>query len=164
MHVSGFMVPAEKVFTCTSTDTIDHVLDIVVNKGVSAVVVMDRYQEALGLVTSSNLTAAYKNGIPVTHAVSEIMVKQPHLDTILDTDSRDTAAKMLETCGRHHAVVVNAQGHFVGLVSSWDVVAEVAKDARAWPWMRTDDGKVHPPISKTSPTASPKSASTSQVH
>ena len=158
MHVSAFMVPAEKVHTCTSKDTIDHVLEIVVEKGVSAVVVVDNYQEAVGMVTSSNLTAAYKKGVPVSHPVSEIMVKQPHLDTILDTDSRDTAAAMLESCGRHHAVVVNAQGHFVGLISAWDVVAEVAKDARAWPWMRTDDGKVHPSKSKTT------GATTGRVH
>lgn len=142
MHVSAFMVPADKVFTCTGEDTIQKVLDTVVQHQVSAVVVTGHYGEPAGLVTNTNLAAAYQQGVDRTAAISTIMSTQ--LDTLLDTDSRDTAASMLEQCSRHHAVVVNAQGHFVGLISAFDVVSEVAKDARAWPWMRTDDGKVHP--------------------
>jgi CBS domain-containing protein len=144
MHVSGFMQPASTVFHVKPTDTIARVLDLVVENPISAVVVTNEYGEPTGLVTKSNLVECYQKKIPVDTHVCEIMVKHSQLDTVLETDSRDDAAKMLEKCGRHHAIVVNAQGHYVGLISSFDVVSEVAKDSRAWPWMRTDDGKVHP--------------------
>ena len=145
MHVSAFMVPADKVHTCQPKDTIEKALNLVADYNISAIVVTGAYGEPAGIVTKTNLVSAYKNKIPLNRSVSEIMTKQPELHTLLDTDSRDAAAKMLEKCGHHHAVVVNAQGHFVGLISAWDIVAEVARDARAWPWSRTDDGKVHPP-------------------
>lgn len=136
------MVPAEKVQTCQPSDTIASVLDTIVGNHISAVVVTGEYGEPIGLVTNSDLVEGYHKKIPVEKPISELLPKH-QLDTLLDTDSRDTAARMLEKCHRHHAVVVNAQGHFVGLISAFDVVSEVAKDARAWPWMRTDDGKVH---------------------
>jgi CBS domain-containing protein len=64
--------------------------------------------------------------------------------TVLDTQSRDQVASAMEHEEIHHAVVVNKDGKFVGLVSAWDVTAECARDARAWPWTRTVNGKVHP--------------------
>lgn len=67
------------------------------------------------------------------------------LDTLLASDSRDTAARLLESQKRHHALVVDGCGKFVGLVSAWDVAAEVARDVRAWPWIRTDNGKINIP-------------------
>jgi len=42
----------------------------------------------------------------------------------------------------HHVLVVDDSSLFVGLVSSWDVSAEDAKDSRAWPYLRSDDGEI----------------------
>jgi CBS domain containing-hemolysin-like protein len=143
------MVPAAKVQACTRDTTIESVLDTMIANQISAIVVTGDYGDPVGLVTTSTLIKCYRDRIPLENAISDIMMEVG--DTLLDTDSRDTAARMLEQCGRHHAVVVNSQGHFVGLVSTFDVVSEVAKDARAWPWMRTDDGKVHPHKEQNAP-------------
>jgi hypothetical protein len=43
----------------------------------------------------------------------------------------------------HHAVVVDKEGEFKGLISSWDITAECARDDRAWPWNRQEGGKFH---------------------
>ena len=43
---------------------------------------------------------------------------------------RDDAAELLQREKIHHAVVVNEDGHFVGLFSSWDIARECALDAK----------------------------------
>jgi hypothetical protein len=40
MHVSGFMIPAEKVATCGPTDTIKKAMDLMLEQKISAVVVL----------------------------------------------------------------------------------------------------------------------------
>jgi len=159
MHVSAFMTPAAKVHSVTRHDSIAAALQLVVEHNISAVVVTGDYEdEPVGILTNKDLVLAYHKNLAQHENVSVLLnnnnKNNNKLDTLLDTDSRDTAAKMLHQCGRHHALVVNAQGHFVGLLSAYDVVREVARDAAAWPYPRTDDGKVHPPTSpkKQQPT------------
>jgi len=163
MHVSAFMIPADKVHTVNLDDSIATVLELVVEHDISAIVVTGEYEdEPVGIVTNKDLVTAYRKNLAHNEPVSVLLRnktknngddnrsnddQQIKLDTLLDTDSRDTAARMLDQCGRHHAIVVNAQGHFVGLLSAYDIVREVVRDAVAWPYPRTDDGKVHPLMS-----------------
>ena len=65
------------------------------------------------------------------------------LHCVLDTDNRDDAAKAMEKNQEHHSIVKTKDGEFVGVVSAWDIASEVAKDSRAWPWNRTDDGRIN---------------------
>lgn len=52
-------------------------------------------------------------------------------------------AQILEKNKTHHVVVVDEKhARFVGLVSSWDIASECAKDNRAWPYLRGEDGKI----------------------
>ena len=67
------------------------------------------------------------------------------LRKVVDTLARDEASKTFELNSIHHAVVVDKEGKFVGIISSWDIASEVAKDSRAWPWNRTPDGRIAPP-------------------
>lgn len=36
---------------------------------------------------------------------------------------------------------MDKDAEFVGLVSSWDIAVECARDDRAWPWNRPEGGK-----------------------
>jgi hypothetical protein len=38
-------------------------------------------------------------------------------------------------------VVDEEHSHFVGIISSWDIATECAKDDRAWPYLRTENGQ-----------------------
>jgi hypothetical protein len=49
----------------------------------------------------------------------------------------------------HHALVVDKNGDFRGLISSWDITAECARDDRAWPWNRQEGGKFAQRMSAT---------------
>lgn len=137
--VSGFMT--KDVVRCTEWDPIQAVLDEVVEKKISCVVVVGKDDKPVGLVTKSDLVAAYKLAIPLHQKVGVIMRKD--LKYVHDTDTRDAAAKAFEHEGNHHAIVLNGKDEFVGVISTWDIAAEVARDSRAWPWLRTEDGRVH---------------------
>ena len=48
----------------------------------------------------------------------------------------------------HHALVMNKNAEFVGLISSWGITVECARDDRAWPWNRPEEGKFHDDANK----------------
>ena len=74
------------------------------------------------------------------------------LTAVVDTMSKDEACKVLETNKKHHAVVIDKEGNFKGVISTMDIAMETAKDARAWPWIRQDAGKFVTPASPRGPT------------
>jgi CBS domain-containing protein len=141
MHVTGFMTPATKVFSCFDDSPIDRALTLMLTEKVSSIVVINRENQAVGIVTKTDLASSYHRGIDVQQPVSQIMSSE--LYTVRETDSRDTVADLFQKKRINHAVVLNSEGIFVGLVSSWDVAAECARDAKAWPWIRSDDGRIH---------------------
>ena len=144
MLVSGFMIPASKVVKVIESDTIGKVVDLMTEKKISAVVVVDSTgQRAIGLVTKTELLAAYKAGTPLQAKVGTIM--KTDMTQVKNNVDRDMAAKAFENTGDHHAIVMDSESsNFVGLISTWDIAAECAKDSRAWPWPRTADGHAHP--------------------
>ena len=142
MHVKGFMVPKEQVHVCTEWDTIHSAMETLLDKKISAVVVIDKDGKPVGILTKTDCVRAYHEGVSHSQKVGLIMVKD--VDTVLETDSRDQAASLFEHNHHHHAIVVDKDGHMVGLISAWDIARECSRDAKAWPWLRQDDGKVHP--------------------
>ena len=135
MHVSAIMVPADKVKKCTEWDHVDKVVNLMLEKKISAVVVMGEDDKPVGLVTKTDLVEAYYQGVPLHQRAGLVMAKD--LDTILETDPVEKAAAMFESQGHHHAVVLNEAGGFVGLISAWDIATECACSARAFPWTDT---------------------------
>ena len=146
MLVSGFMTPKDKAFQCNEWDPIEKVVSVIIENHISAVVIMDKDDEtkAVGIVTKTDLVQAYSQGISLHQKVGLIMVRD--LKTVPHTTNRDQVAKIFESARVHHALVDDSEtGAFLGIVSSWDVAAESARDSRAWPWNRTEDGKIHLP-------------------
>eukprot|EP00529_Nitzschia_sp_RCC80_P036786 CAMPEP_0113440038 /NCGR_PEP_ID=MMETSP0014_2-20120614/352_1 /TAXON_ID=2857 /ORGANISM="Nitzschia sp." /LENGTH=193 /DNA_ID=CAMNT_0000330821 /DNA_START=497 /DNA_END=1081 /DNA_ORIENTATION=- /assembly_acc=CAM_ASM_000159 len=145
MKVSGFMVPAKKVIKCEPTDTLRTVMDLMLKNKVGCLVVIapkvPLTVAPLGIVTKTDLMEAYKKGFTLDgHTVDEVMSKD--LETCVETMDRDDAAKVLERNQDHHALVINKNGDFCGLISSWDITTEVAKDSRAWPFLRPETGRI----------------------
>jgi CBS domain-containing protein len=147
------MVPAEEVATCVPSDTIRTALDAILQKKIGAVVILDDgpFQKPLGIVTKTDLVAAYQKGLAVDSPIGEIM--STDLETVNDNQSRDQAAHAFEQNKNHHAIVVNSKGTFMGIISAWDIAAEAARDDDAYPWqnLRAKDGKFHKPTGPTSP-------------
>jgi CBS domain-containing protein len=117
MRVSGFMIPKDQVKTCVASDTIETVLDAILDNKISAVVCLEESK-------------------PVGTKVSDIMVAD--VKAVFENQPRDKAARVFETNKIHHAVVVGENGEFSGLISSLDIANECVKDDRAWPWNRAE--------------------------
>eukprot|EP01083_Nonionella_stella_P018787 52248_1 len=96
----------------------------------------------MGIITKTDVLIAYRDGVDVEDPCSRIMGKR-HLVSCYPGDDRDRVASILEANHTHHVIVVDEKhAHFVGIVSTWDVAAECAKDNRAWPYLRSDGGKI----------------------
>ena len=141
MRVSGFMKPADKVVTAASTDSVRQVMQSMLSNKISSVVVKDE-SEPLGIITKSDLMKAYHDGVCIDDPCSTIMTTADKLETVNLNEDKDKVASILESTHHHHILVVDDKSQFVGLVSSWDISAEDAKDSRAWPYLRGDDGEI----------------------
>jgi len=157
------MKPADQVISARPSDTIRHVMDLMLKHKVGAVVILalGTYPIPVGIVTKTDLVKAYNAGLQLDRPVKEIMTKEELLATCTEHMSRDEAAKILEHNQNHHAIVIDPETkNFRGLLSSWDITVECAKDDRAWPWNRSEDGKFHKPSEKipvvVQPTATPE--------
>lgn len=87
---------------------------------------------SVGIVTKTDLVKAYNAGLLLDRPVKEIMTTEDLLATCTEHMSRDEAAKILEHNQNHHAIVIDPETkNFRGLLSSWDITVECAKDDRA---------------------------------
>ena len=146
MLVSGFMVPYENVVKCQADSTVREVLNLLLPAHVSCLaIVLD--DKPTGIITKTDICWCYQNGISLDSQVGDIMPWTAGLKTIGASVDRDMAAKFFEKNKIHHAIVVDGTDKAVGLISALDIASEVAKDARAWPWNRHEDGKIHPLMS-----------------
>ena len=142
MLVSGFMVPYGKVLKCEASNTVRESLNLMVDWHISCLVIVLE-DKPTGIITKTDMCWCYQNGISLDSQVGDIMPWTDGIKKIKSTDDRDAAAKLFEKNKIHHALVVDKDDKEVGLISSFDIVSEVAKDARAWPWNRQADGKIH---------------------
>ena len=152
MIVSAFMTKSKDVVRCMPNHSIRTALDLMVTRKVGSVMVLnkDKNLRPLGIVTKTDMLQAYHKNMGLDdHQVEEIM--HTTLTAVMDTMNKDEAAKIMEKNGKHHAIVIDKQGNFVGVISSLDIATEVAKDARAWPWIRPEAGKFHAPMSPRGP-------------
>lgn len=133
MLIYECMVPADKVVTVTKSDTLETVCSKLLDNAISAVVVVDG-NKAVGIVTKTDTTRAYKKGLALDTKVEKIMSPEPK--NVSKNASHDEASKTFITNKIHHAVVVDDDGTFVGVISAWDVAREGYLDAKAWPWNR----------------------------
>ena len=104
-----------------------------------------KHQKPHGIVTKTDILHAYRRQVDIKEG-SKIILKNKPLVTCKPGDDRDRVASIIERNKMHHVIVMNEQEeHFIGIVSSLDIAKECARDNRAWPYLRSEDGWVHLP-------------------
>lgn len=113
-------IMTKNVMTVAPGTKLDDLAWGLTQKGVSGAPVQDAGGHILGLVTKSDLAdPARPNKL---HGATAEDVMSPFVFAVNAGDSVLDAAKRMVETGSHRLVVVNAEGHLAGIVSTMDVV------------------------------------------
>lgn len=136
MLVKDFMTPLPHVIMVRPHASLEVALNLMVdNPECNAIAVVEEEAIPVGIIAKTDLMKAYERGLDAkTHKISEVMGSK--IETVLDTSTRDVAAKHFEVTHHKNAFVMDKNHKFVGMVSALEVCFEVAHDSDAWPWNR----------------------------
>lgn len=105
----------EKVMSATPHQTVGHVREVMKSHSVSCMPVVDPDGSPVGIVTSTDVLNAEKDG---TH-ISELMTKKIY--TVPQYGDVSLAARIMRNHHIHH-VLVTHEGQLIGLISSFDLL------------------------------------------
>jgi CBS domain-containing protein len=135
MRINTFMIPFDRCVTCTSSTSLAEVGETMSQRSIGCVVVVSG-GKPVGVITKSDLLRAlfqHKKEAATTPA-SDIMSRT--LYAIEETKTTADAAELISKYRIHHLVVVDNNGCFAGLLSSFDIVRELNLDNKAFPYSR----------------------------
>lgn len=126
--VSEIMSSEDTVtITSESGNTARDVAEVMVKKGISSVIVIDKKTKPIGIVTEKDLVrrVCLKNMSAGRFAVEEIMSSP--LITIMAYDSVDTASRIMTHNQIKHLVVLEEDNRICGLLSVTDITKHLAE-------------------------------------
>lgn len=126
--VSEIMSSEDTVtITSESGNTARDVAEVMVKKGISSVIVIDKKTEPIGIVTEKDLVrrVCLKDMSASRFAVEEIMSSP--LITIMAYDSVDTASRIMTHNQIKHLVVLEEDNRICGLLSVTDITKHLAE-------------------------------------
>jgi signal-transduction protein with cAMP-binding, CBS, and nucleotidyltransferase domain len=126
--VSEIMSSEDTVtITSESGNTARDVAEVMVKKGISSVIVIDKKTKPIGIVTEKDLVrrVCLKDMSASRFAVEEIMSSP--LITIMAYDSVDTASRIMTHNQIKHLVVLEEDNRICGLLSVTDITKHLAE-------------------------------------
>lgn len=126
--VSEIMSSEDTVtITSESGNTARDVAEVMVKKGISSVIVIDKKTKPIGIITEKDLVrrVCLKNMSASRFAVEEIMSSP--LITIMAYDSVDTASRIMTHNQIKHLVVLEEDNRICGLLSVTDITKHLAE-------------------------------------
>ena len=136
MEVRKIMIPLSKLISCDPKDDIQTAINKMAEFDVNSIAIM-KDSKVVGLVTTNDVLDALAKfkaealGNPLDGIMSVTLISVHEKEQV-----NNTIIKMKEA-QTHHMLVINDQGEFTGLISSYDIVRERALDIRAHPWPRS---------------------------
>jgi signal-transduction protein with cAMP-binding, CBS, and nucleotidyltransferase domain len=113
--------------TSESGNTARDVAEVMVKKGISSVIVIDKKTKPIGIITEKDLVrrVCLNNMSASRFAVEEIMSSP--LITIMAYDSVDTASRIMTHNQIKHLVVLEEDNRICGLLSVTDITKHLAE-------------------------------------
>ena len=106
---------AKRVITAEPHFTVARVRGLMQRNHILAVPVVGPEGEAVGIVTATDLMGDLKDGVPISHIMTERVYKVPAYNDVA------VAARIMLKHRIHHAVVTHEQ-KVVGIISSFDLL------------------------------------------
>lgn len=105
----------EKVMAATPHQTVGHVREVMQAHSVSCMPVVDPEGAPVGIVTSTDVLGAEKDGTPISHIMTEKVYTVPQYSDV------SMAARIMRNHKIHH-VLVTHEGTLIGIISSFDLL------------------------------------------
>lgn len=125
--VTAKAVMATKLVTVTTDKSIYEVVDLLVDRGISGVPVVDKSGDLVGVLSEKDclgvLTREAQEGLPVDVTVGQLMSKDPV--TIRDDTPVARAAEIFSTRPFRRLPVLDKNGRLVGQLSRRDVLRAI---------------------------------------
>lgn len=115
-------VMTRDVQTITTSEVVGSIRDLMLDDGIHGVPVLDVKGAVAGIVTSSDLVEGHPPELSVTAVMTDQVISVPADTTLVE------AARTMLYAQIHHIVVLDNDGAVVGLVSSLDLLHELAGD------------------------------------
>ena len=115
MNVKIKDIMVERVITAQPHHSVDHVRGLMERNRIQAVPVVGPEEEALGIVTATDLVTDLKGGTPISRIMTDSVYAVPAYNDV------HIAARVMRNHHIHH-VVVTHEKKVVGIVSSFDLL------------------------------------------
>jgi len=115
MNLNIADIMAKRVITAQPHHSVDHLRGLMQRNRIHAVPVVGPDREALGIVTTADLTAKLKGGTPARRIMSDKVHCVPAYNGV------EAAARIMRKHKIHH-VVVTHEKQVVGMISSFDLL------------------------------------------
>ncbi len=125
-------VMSDAILVCRDKTPLVSVARTMTQAGWRSVLVVDAWGEPLGVVSGKDLLGCVEGGVDMNCTVRDVM--HPVLTIDLNAPLREAADMMIKN--HHHRLVVvdaqNPQTFPLGIISSFDIVAEMARPGSIW--------------------------------
>ena len=125
-------VMSDAILVCRGKTPLKSAARTMTQAGWRSVLVVDGKGETLGVVSGKDLMPFVENGIEENILVRDVM--HPVLTIDISANLREAADKMIKK--HHHRLIVtdkeDPQAFPLGIISSYDIVAEMANPASVW--------------------------------
>ena len=115
MNVKIKDIMVERVITAQPHHSVDHVRGLMERNRIQAVPVVGPEEEAVGIVTATDLVTDLKGGTPISRIMTDRVYAVPAYNDV------HIAARVMRNHHIHH-VVVTHEKKVVGIVSSFDLL------------------------------------------
>ena len=115
MTIKVLDLMSNQVITAQPHHTLAQVKQKLVDHGIKTLPITNPHGEPVGMVSLSDISAAPKEGTPVSHIMTEKVYTIPQYESI------EIAARMMRNHKIHHLVVTNEKA-VVGIISSFDLL------------------------------------------
>ena len=120
------------IIACKPETPMDEVVRIVTEKDVHAIIVMDDINQALGIISHSDIIRLY--GEDLSQRTAQEVMSRPVLDIEIDRPAELAAQKMLDKAV-HHLLVIEIERDErkpIGIVSTTDLVKSMRGSRWIW--------------------------------
>lgn len=134
MYVREFMTPKYNIVTCSKVTTLDRVCDIMTEKNIGSVGIVDENGYIVGLITKTDIINAVASGLKLTSTITKSLMSSV-LAYVSVNATRQAAADVMFRHKVHHLLVRDEEYDIIGLVSSVDLMKDLVKQFEKCPFL-----------------------------